>query len=64
VDTGPRTVRAATLHAAAAAVGVVLGRSVVAVLDEGTGTDRAVSDPGMPLVAGDAVAFLPRAGPR
>jgi molybdenum cofactor guanylyltransferase len=60
VDTGPRTVRAATLHAAAAAVGVVLGRSVVAVLDEGTGTDRTVSDPGMPLVVGDAVAFLPR----
>jgi len=61
VDTGPRTVRAATLHAAAAAAGVVLGRSVVSVLDEGTGIDRTVSDPGTPLVAGDALAFLPRA---
>jgi molybdopterin-guanine dinucleotide biosynthesis protein A len=61
VDTGPRTVRVTTLHGAAAAVGVVLDRSVVAVLDEGTGPDRIVADPGTPLVAGDAIAFLPSA---
>jgi molybdenum cofactor guanylyltransferase len=60
VDTGPRMVRAATLQAAATAMGIVLDRSVVAVLDEGTGTDRTVSDPGTPLVTGDVVAFLAR----
>jgi molybdopterin-guanine dinucleotide biosynthesis protein A len=60
VDRGPRTVRAATLHAAAGAVGVALDGSVVAVIDEGGGTHSTVVDPGTPLVAGDAVAFLPR----
>jgi hypothetical protein len=53
-------VRAATLHAAAAAVGVVLDGSVVAVVDEGGRWDSTVSDPATPLVAGDAVAFLAR----
>jgi molybdopterin-guanine dinucleotide biosynthesis protein A len=60
LDTGPRTVRVATLHAAATAVGVVLDGSVVAVVDEGAGTDITVSDPATPLVTGDAVAFLAR----
>lgn len=59
VDTGPRTVRAATLRAAAAATGVVVDGSVVAVLRNGV--DVTVTDPATPLVAGDAVAFLPRA---
>jgi molybdopterin-guanine dinucleotide biosynthesis protein A len=58
VDTGPRSARVATLKAAADVVDVVLDRSVVAVLDDGTGTDRTISDPEMPLVAGDTVAFL------
>ena len=61
LDTGPRTVRAATRHAAATAMGVVLDGSVIAVVDEGGGSDARVSDPGTPLVAGDAVAFLSRA---
>jgi molybdopterin-guanine dinucleotide biosynthesis protein A len=61
LDTGPRTVRAATLQAAATAMGVVLDGSVVAVVDEGGGSDSTVSDPETPLVTGDAVAFLPRA---
>ena len=60
VDAGPRTVRAATLGAAAAAVNVVLDRSVAAVLADGAGPDTTPSDPGTPLVAGDTLAFLPR----
>jgi molybdenum cofactor guanylyltransferase len=63
VQSGPRTVRAASLHAAAAAVDVVLDRWVVAVLDDGSGANRTVSDPGLPLVAGDSVDFLPADGP-
>jgi molybdenum cofactor guanylyltransferase len=59
VHTGAWPVRAATLGAAAAAVGLVLDRSVVAVLDEGVGLDRTVDDPALPLVTGDSVAFLP-----
>jgi molybdenum cofactor guanylyltransferase len=59
VQVGPCTVRAACLRAAAAAVGVALDRTVEAVLDDATGTTRGVADPGLPLVAGDAVAFLP-----
>lgn len=59
LHTGPWAVRAATLSAAATAVGLVLDRSVVAVLDDGTGLDRTVDDPGLPLVAGDSVAFVP-----
>jgi molybdenum cofactor guanylyltransferase len=51
---GPRTVAAATLAAAAAAVGLALDRHVVAALDG----DRITRDPGLPLVAGDSVAFL------
>jgi hypothetical protein len=36
----------------------VLDRTVEAVLHDGTGTTRNVSDPGLPLAAGDALAFL------
>jgi molybdopterin-guanine dinucleotide biosynthesis protein A len=60
VQTGPRTVRVATLGAAAAAVDDVLDPSVVAVLDDHSGRDTTVSDPATPLVTGDAVAFLAR----
>ena len=63
LDTGPRTVRVATLHAAATAVGVVLDGSVVAVVEEGRPESGqhgiTTTDPAPPLVAGDAVAFLP-----
>jgi molybdenum cofactor guanylyltransferase len=59
VHAGAWSVRAATLGAAAAAVGLVLDRSVVAVLDEGVGLERTVDDPALPLVTGDSVAFLP-----
>ena len=59
VDPGPRTVRAATLRAAAAAVGLALDGSAVAVVEEvGTAT-HSTSDPELPLLAGDIVAFLP-----
>ena len=51
---GPRDVPAATLAAAAAAVGLALDRHVVAAL----GGDRITRDPELPLVAGDTVAFL------
>jgi molybdenum cofactor guanylyltransferase len=51
---GPREVPAATLAAAAAAVGLALDRHVVAALDG----DRITRDPELPLVAGDTVAFL------
>jgi molybdopterin-guanine dinucleotide biosynthesis protein A len=61
VDPGPRTVRAATLAAAAAAVDVALDPSVVAVLDDAVAHDARVADPETPLVTGDALAFLPRA---
>ena len=68
VDAGPRTVRAATLRAAAAAVGVRLDGSVVAVVTEGPGAearsaDHTTSDPELPLLAGDPVAFLPATRP-
>jgi molybdenum cofactor guanylyltransferase len=59
VDPGPRTVRAATLRAAAAAVGLALDGSTVAVVEEvGTAT-HSTSDPELPLLAGDIVVFLP-----
>lgn len=58
-DAGARTVRAATVAAAAAAVGVPLDGSTVATLDGGTGPD-VVGDPATPLVDGDVVSFLPR----
>ena len=51
---GPRPVRAATLSAAAEAVGLDLDRHVVAALNG----DRITRDPLLPLVAGDTVAFL------
>lgn len=50
----PTTVRAATLAAAAAAVGLTLDRHVVAALNG----DQMTRDPDVPLVAGDEVAFL------
>src|SRR4051812_8013463 len=51
---GPRTVRAASLGAAAAAVGIALDRHVVAAVNG----DQMTRDPRIPLVAGDTVAFL------
>jgi molybdopterin-guanine dinucleotide biosynthesis protein A len=50
----PGTVRAATLGAAAAAVGLELDRHVVAALNG----DQITRDPETPLVTGDSVAFL------
>jgi hypothetical protein len=41
-------------------MGITLDGTVVAVLDEGSGSDSTVSDPETPLVAADEVAFLPR----
>jgi molybdopterin-guanine dinucleotide biosynthesis protein A len=58
VHPGTRTVRAATLRAAAEAAGLTLDASVVAVVEDGVSGVRTV-DPDMPLLAGDAVAFLP-----
>ncbi len=51
---GPRTVRAATLAAAASSAGVELGDYVLAALNG----DQITRDPELPLVAGDAVSFL------
>jgi molybdopterin-guanine dinucleotide biosynthesis protein A len=51
---GPRTVRAATLSGAATAVGLTLGRHVVAVLNG----DQISRDGDVPLAGGDTVAFL------
>lgn len=51
---GPRTVRAASLAAAAAAVGIALDRHVVAAVNG----DQMTRDPHLPLVPGDALAFL------
>ena len=50
----PRTVRAATIGAAAEAVGLTLDRHVVAALNG----DQVTRDGRLPLVAGDTVAFL------
>jgi molybdenum cofactor guanylyltransferase len=52
--TAPGTARAATLGAAAAAVGLELDRHVVAALNG----DQITRDPETPLVTGDSVAFL------
>ena len=51
---GPRTVRAASLGAAAAAVGITLDRHIVAAVNG----DQMTRDAYLPLVAGDTVAFL------
>jgi len=51
---GPRTVRAATLAGAAAAVSVLLDHHVVAALNG----EQITRDGQLPLVAGDTVAFL------
>jgi len=51
---GPHPVRAATLAAAAAAVGLALDPYVMAALNG----DQITRDPQLPLVAGDHVAFL------
>ena len=53
-DHGERSVRAATLRAAAEAVGLVLDRHVLAAVNG----DQMVRDPELPLATGDAVAFL------
>ncbi len=50
----PRTVRAATIGAAAEAVGLTLDRHVIAALNG----DQVTRDGRLPLVAGDTVAFL------
>jgi molybdenum cofactor guanylyltransferase len=50
----PRTIRAASVGAAAVAVGVALDRHVAAV-----NSDHPTRDPQLPLVAGDTVVFLP-----
>lgn len=50
----PRTVRAATIGAAAEAVGLTLDRHVVAALNG----DQVTREPLTPLVAGDTLAFL------
>jgi molybdenum cofactor guanylyltransferase len=50
----PRTVPAATIGAAAEAVGLTLDRHVVAALNG----DQVTRDARLPLVAGDTVAFL------
>jgi molybdopterin-guanine dinucleotide biosynthesis protein A len=50
---GPRTVPAASLAEAAAAVGLALDRHAVVTLNG----NRAVPDPRLPLVAGDTVTF-------
>jgi molybdopterin-guanine dinucleotide biosynthesis protein A len=51
---GPHAVAAATLGAAAAAVGLVLDRHVVAAVNG----DQMTRDDQLPVVAGDAIAFL------
>ncbi len=51
---GPRSVRAASLGAAAAAVGITLDRHIVAAVNG----DQMTRDPRLPLVPGDTVAFL------
>ena len=51
---GPRPVHAATLGAAAAAVGIALDRHIVAAVNG----DQMTRDARLPLVAGDTVAFL------
>lgn len=53
-DHGERSVRAATLAAAARAVGLVLDRHLLAAVNG----DQMVRDPEVPLAEGDAVAFL------
>ena len=55
---GPRTVRVATLGAAADAVGLTLDRHVVAAVNG----DRMPRDARLPLVTGDTVAFRSAAG--
>jgi molybdopterin-guanine dinucleotide biosynthesis protein A len=52
---GPHAVRAATLGAAADALGLVLGRQVTAALNG----EQITADGGTPLVTGDAVFFRP-----
>jgi molybdopterin-guanine dinucleotide biosynthesis protein A len=51
---GPRRVHAASLGAAAAAVGIALDRHIVAAVNG----DQMTRDARLPLVTGDIVAFL------
>ncbi len=57
---GPRRVRAASLGAAAAAVGITFDRHVVAAVNG----DQLTRDARLPLVRGDVVAFLSSEGGR
>jgi molybdopterin-guanine dinucleotide biosynthesis protein A len=52
---GPRTVRAATVQAAADEAGLPFGRHVTAALNG----DQVTRDPEVPLAAGDTVFFMP-----
>jgi len=54
VPAGPRTVRAATVGAAAAAVGLPLGRHTAAAVNAG----QLTRDPAEPLAAGDTIIFM------
>lgn len=56
-DSGPRTVRAATVGAAAAAAGLTLDEHAVVLNGDEVGRDAR-----WPLVAGDTVAFVPNGG--
>ena len=55
---GPRTVRAATVRAAAEDAGLTFGQHIAAALNEANG-DQVTSDGATPLVTGDAILFGP-----
>ncbi|MGH3191036.1 MAG: hypothetical protein ACRDOL_28080, partial [Streptosporangiaceae bacterium] len=59
-EVGPRAVRAATVGAAAAALGLVLGRDVVAALNG----DQITGDGETPLATGDRISFQTPNGER
>jgi molybdopterin-guanine dinucleotide biosynthesis protein A len=62
---GPRAVRAATIGAAAEAVGLPFGRHVTAVLNadeinaDEINANQITRDASVPLAAGDTVLFMP-----
>jgi molybdenum cofactor guanylyltransferase len=56
----PRKIRAATVRSAAAAAGLPPGREMTAVIND----DQVTRDPEAPLVAGDAVLFVPAGAER
>ena len=61
-DAGPREARAATLGAAAAAVGLRAGPSEAARVTVSFDDRSVPCDPRLPLVAGDRVVFRPITG--